>query len=98
MQKDETTTQEPPARAGWSQAEGTDLSMEPRLEVPMKKTKNLIARQVHDRSGQGLTEYLILLVLIAVMSIGAVTQLGKIIRKRIDEAKEQITSGIPLGN
>ena len=40
--------------------------------------------------GQGLTEYLVLLILISVISIGAVTTLGKTIQGKLKEAKDQI--------
>lgn len=42
------------------------------------------------RSGQGLTEYIILLVLISLVSIAAVRSLGGTIQRKIQMAREQI--------
>jgi hypothetical protein len=44
-----------------------------------------------DTSGQGLTEYLILMMLVCVISITAVTGLGKVVRDKIKEAESQIS-------
>ncbi len=46
--------------------------------------------------GQGLTEYLILVVLIGVVSIGIVSELGTTIKGRIKFIKEQLTSKVQL--
>ncbi len=48
---------------------------------------NCILRNEH---GQGLTEYLILLILISVASITIVTQMGGAIDNRFKAAKEKI--------
>jgi Flp pilus assembly pilin Flp len=40
--------------------------------------------------GQGLTEYLVLLMLVAVASIGLVAGLGKTVRGKIKEAQQHI--------
>jgi Flp pilus assembly pilin Flp len=45
-----------------------------------------------NESGQGLTEYLILLILISVGSIAVVTQIGGAIDNRFKAAKEKIQS------
>ncbi|MBS1962964.1 MAG: hypothetical protein JST04_12165 [Bdellovibrionales bacterium] len=45
-----------------------------------------------DESGQGLTEYLVLLILIAVASITIVTQMGGAVQNRFRAAKEKIQS------
>lgn len=45
-----------------------------------------------NESGQGLTEYLILLILISVVSITVVTQMGGAIDNRFKAAKEKIQS------
>jgi len=50
----------------------------------MKQLKHL------DRSGQGLTEYLVLVILIAVGSIGMTRLLGTAIKDRIEDAKIQV--------
>ncbi len=47
---------------------------------------------VRNESGQGLTEYLVLLVLISVASITIVTQMGGAIDNRFKAAKEKIQS------
>jgi Flp pilus assembly pilin Flp len=43
-----------------------------------------------DERGQGLTEYLILLLLIAIIAIPTVTQLGKNIRTKLTRAKNAV--------
>jgi Flp pilus assembly pilin Flp len=43
-----------------------------------------------NESGQGLTEYLVLLILISVASITVVTQMGGAITNRFKAAKEKI--------
>lgn len=45
---------------------------------------------LRNESGQGLTEYLILLILISVVSITVVTQMGGAIGNRFRAAKEKI--------
>jgi len=42
------------------------------------------------RAGQGLTEYLILLVLISMVSIAAVRSMGTTIERKIQQARENI--------
>lgn len=54
-----------------------------------RKTKKL-SSLAFDESGQGLTEYLVLLILISVASITIVTQLGGAIENRFRAAKEKI--------
>jgi hypothetical protein len=48
-------------------------------------------------SGQGLTEYLVLLLLIAVISIGAARTLGNTIRGKLQMAERHI-EGVQLEN
>ena len=43
-----------------------------------------------DQKGQGLTEYLILLLLISVVSITAATSLGGTIRRKLQVARDHI--------
>ena len=57
-----------------------------------KSLRSLSKEMLLDRSGQGLTEYLILLILVAVVCIGGVTSLGKAIDGRLDEARKKINS------
>jgi Flp pilus assembly pilin Flp len=45
---------------------------------------------LHNSSGQGLTEYIVLLILVAVASISVVNSLGKQIRGRVDAASKKI--------
>jgi Flp pilus assembly pilin Flp len=45
-----------------------------------------------NESGQGLTEYITLLLLIAVVSIGVTQTLGKRVKQKIKEASEKIDS------
>ncbi len=47
-------------------------------------------------SGQGLTEYLILLLLIAVVSIVATRTLGRVINDKVELARRHIESDITL--
>lgn len=51
---------------------------------------NLTADWQTGRDGQGLTEYLILLVLISLVSIAAVKSLGSTIQRKIQMAREHI--------
>lgn len=46
--------------------------------------------------GQALTEYIILLLLVAVISIVAVTSLGKTIRSKIQTARRHINEQVSL--
>lgn len=41
-------------------------------------------------SGQGLTEYLILLMLVALVSIGATRSLGNLIRDKLQQARAEL--------
>jgi Flp pilus assembly pilin Flp len=49
-----------------------------------------------DQSGQGLTEYITLLLLIAVISIGVTQTLGKRVKDKIREASDHINSEITI--
>lgn len=50
----------------------------------------MLKKLMMEERGQGLTEYLVLLVLIAVVSIGVVNSLGKAIRGKFTTARENI--------
>lgn len=50
-----------------------------------------------NNKGQGLTEYLILLILIAVVSIGAAKTLGSTVREKLELARRHIYSDVTLG-
>jgi len=54
----------------------------------MKNTNSVLSNE----SGQGLTEYLVLLILISVASITIVTQVGGAVENRFRAAKEKIQS------
>ncbi len=49
---------------------------------------------MRNQSGQGLTEYLTILVLVSILAIAAVTTLGSRIREKIQIAGKRIHSGI----
>lgn len=53
---------------------------------------------IRNRSGQGLTEYLILLLLISVVSIAAVKSLGNTVKMKLQSARNQINSGVVLND
>jgi Flp pilus assembly pilin Flp len=52
--------------------------------------------RILDQRGQGLTEYLILVLLISVVSIAAVKGLGGTIKVKIREAKNKINHDVVL--
>ena len=56
---------------------------------PAPKRQRQFTDYRNDR-GQGLTEYLILLLLIAVISIAATQSLGKTIKSKLQSARKQI--------
>jgi len=58
--------------------------------------KSRYGNTVRNQNGQGLTEYLILVLLIAVVSIGAAKSLGTTIKTKIKEAQNQINSQVIL--
>jgi Flp pilus assembly pilin Flp len=49
-----------------------------------------------DQKGQGLTEYIALLLLIAVVSVTAVSTLGRTVKRKIQQAQKEINSEISL--
>ncbi len=58
----------------------------------MKTSRSLVANE----SGQGLTEYITLLLLISVFSIVAAQSVGKTIKRKIEMANRHIESDIVL--
>jgi Flp pilus assembly pilin Flp len=52
---------------------------------------------LRSEKGQALSEYLILLFLIALVSIAGVTQLGTAIKNRLESARKQIATKVDLG-
>jgi hypothetical protein len=57
----------------------------------MRLSKN---RKLLNRRGQGLTEYLILLILVAVVAIGVTRELGRTVANKIEIAKKRISSEV----
>ena len=55
----------------------------------MKKTIRIL-----DRRGQGLIEYMILLMLIAVISVAAVKKIGEATKVRLEKASKTITDNV----
>ena len=53
---------------------------------------------IKDRSGQGLTEYLILLVLIGVVSIATAKTLGGTIKRKLQSARAEINKEVVFRN
>ncbi|MFL5814415.1 MAG: Flp family type IVb pilin [Bdellovibrionia bacterium] len=53
-------------------------------------------KKMMNQSGQGLTEYITLLLLIAVVSIGVTQTLGKRVKEKIKKASEEINSGLVI--
>jgi Flp pilus assembly pilin Flp len=49
-------------------------------------------KMIKNEQGQGLTEYIVLMMLICVVSIGVVSTLGKTVRRKISEAEAKINS------
>ena len=49
-----------------------------------------------DQKGQGLTEYLMLMILISVISIGVTKALGNTIKTKIKEAQNHINKEVTL--
>ena len=50
----------------------------------------------NDKTGQGLTEYLILILLVAVVSIAAAKSLGKTVKDKLQQAREHINSDVSI--
>lgn len=53
-------------------------------------------KTILDRRGQGLTEYLILMILISVISIASVQGLGSTIKSKIQTVRNQINTEVDL--
>ena len=53
-------------------------------------------RLLMDRSGQGLTEYLILMILVCLVSIGAVNTMGGTLKKKIQTVEKHIDSDLKI--
>jgi Flp pilus assembly pilin Flp len=52
---------------------------------------------VRNQSGQGLTEYIALVLLIAVSSLAVTSTLGKRVKAKIEEASNHIDSDLVIG-
>lgn len=57
------------------------------------KAKNILTNQ----RGQGLTEYGLIIALIAIVCIGALTLLGPAIAQKFTDVKDEIESATPMG-
>lgn len=55
--------------------------------------KELMKRFAGEESGQGLVEYALIIVLIAVVAIGAVTALGGKVKSIFEDIDESMTPG-----
>lgn len=53
---------------------------------------------IRNESGQGLSEYLILVLLIAVVSIASVKSLGGTVKTKLQSIRNHINSDVVLGN
>lgn len=60
------------------------------------KLKRIEKALLADEKGQGLTEYLILIMLIAVVSIGAAQGVGKQIKGKLKDVRNQIEREITV--
>lgn len=47
-----------------------------------------------NEKGQGLTEYITLLVLVSLVAVGAAKSMGKLVREKIETARRHINSDI----
>jgi len=64
----------------------------PGPNLPVPRAEELEMTILKNEAGQGLTEYLVLLILISVASITIVTQMGGVIENRFKAAKQKIQS------
>ncbi|HUP56899.1 MAG TPA: Flp family type IVb pilin [Bdellovibrionota bacterium] len=53
-----------------------------------------IDHSIRNESGQGLTEYLMIMILVAVISIAAVKSLGSTVKSKIQDARKHINEDI----
>jgi len=61
-------------------------------------TINQISKAKIGTKGQGLTEYLILLILVAVISIAGAKSLGTTVKNKLRLAKDHINKEVSLDN
>lgn len=57
---------------------------------------SILARLIRDERGQGLTEYLILLLLVSVVSIAAVRSFGNTVKDKLQVIRSHIESDVTL--
>ena len=60
----------------------------------MKILKSKRGPRFLNEEGQGLTEYLTILILVSLVAVGAAKGLGKLVREKIETAKRHISSDI----
>ena len=53
-------------------------------------------RIIKNQSGQGLTEYITILVLVSLVAVGATASLGKTVKNKIKTANERIKTQVVL--
>ena len=70
------------------------LSAWPMAQSFHKRISRRILMKHLNEEGQGLTEYLILLMLVSIISIAAVRSLGSTIRSKIQVARDHINSEV----
>jgi Flp pilus assembly pilin Flp len=68
----------------------------PGLELSSSRRREATKMRILDERGQGLTEYLILLMLISVVSIGVAKTLGNTIHQKLEEARSHINQDITV--
>ena len=54
--------------------------------------------KILDNKGQGLTEYITLLVLVSLVAVGATKSLGKNLRDKIRTARDHVSKDINFNN
>ena len=53
---------------------------------------NYLARKLKDRKGQGMTEYIIIAILIAIVVLIAVKQLGTTVKSQFSKAQKSVAT------
>jgi Flp pilus assembly pilin Flp len=54
------------------------------------KSMNQMVRKLQDRKGQGMTEYIIIAILIAIVVLIAVRQLGTNVKGQFEKARDEV--------
>jgi Flp pilus assembly pilin Flp len=56
--------------------------------------ENLLKMRLFDEKGQGLTEYITLLVLVSLVAVGAAKSVGTTVRNKLETARRHINQDI----